>query len=74
MSPEYYLVGSLVLAAFSIPAVLSAWIDGRSPWRALIVVLIATGLFFQYTRLTDNSLSLGEITTAFAKVIGDLLR
>ncbi len=74
MGPEYYLVGSLVLAAFSIPAILSAWIDRRSPWRALIVVLIAGGLFFQYTRLADNSLTLEEITAAFARVIGDILR
>ncbi len=74
MGPEYYLVGSLVLAAFSIPAILSAWIDRRSPWRALVVILIAAWLFFRYTRLTDNSLSLAEITAAFAKVIGDILR
>lgn len=74
MGPEYYLVGGIVLAILAIPALVSAWVDSRPPWKALIVVLIAGALVLQYTRLTDGRITLDETTRVFARVIGDMLR
>lgn len=44
MTPDMYLVLGILIAAFSIPSILSAVADGRAPRASAITILIAGGL------------------------------
>lgn len=65
---DIYLVIGVVLGALSIPAVLSAWSEGRSSRLPAIGVLIAAGFLVLTVYRWPGPLSLGDIPAAFVRV------
>ena len=73
-SPDVMLVSGLVLAVLSLPAVISAWSDARSPRAAAVMAVIAGGLIAAAAWNWPGGLTLGDVPDAFVRVVGALLR
>lgn len=71
---DIYLVTGIILAALSIPAMLSAWSDGRVPRAPAIVVLIAGGLIVIAARSwPGGGLGFRDVPDAFLRVVAMVL-
>ncbi len=70
--PDLYLVVGILLVGFSIPSVLGALADRRSPWVAVIVILIGGGLAAY--ALTRQSYTLEDVPEAFVRVVAYFIR
>lgn len=73
MNPDYALIFGLILAAFSVPAMVSAWSDSRSPRASAIVVLVAGGLVIYALQTKGGGYSLEEIPEVFVRVLAQFL-
>lgn len=70
MDPDTSLIAGLVLAVFTLPAIVSAFSDGRAPRVATIVMMAAGGLMvFALTR-KPGGYSLHDIPKVFFEVVG----
>ncbi len=69
----YLTIGALVLV-FAIPAVVSAFSDGRAPRLAAILVLIGGGLVTWAVTQKPGGYTLTDIPRAFVRVLGEYLR
>ncbi len=70
---DIYLVTGIILAALAIPAMLSAWSDGRTPRTPAVIVLISGGLIGFAVYRWPGTLSLGDIPDAFVRVVARIL-
>ncbi len=70
MTFEVALVSGSVLAVLSVISILNAWIEGRRPRRAFVVVTIAGGLLVWAAVLAPDGLQLSDIPRAFITVVG----
>ena len=68
MEPDTALVIGLLLAAFSIPAIVSAWSDRRTPRVSALTLLVAFGLVLVALRSADPSYTFADIPEAFTRV------
>ena len=66
---DFALVLGLVLGAFSLPAILSAFNDGRAPRVAMIVIMIAGGCIVYALRHQPGGYDVGDIPHVFANVV-----
>ena len=71
-SQDLYLVIGLVLVAFSIPSLLGAMADRRSPRVAALVIVVGGGLIA--LALSRQSYGLTDIPEAFVRVVAHFLR
>ncbi len=69
MDPDLFIVLGSVLAAFSIPAVLLANIEGRSPWASVAMTLVGGCLIFLAVQKQPSGFELTKIPDVFVRVI-----
>lgn len=69
VTPDFILVLGLVLAGFAIPSVLSANIEGRSPWSGIAMTLLAGGLIVLALKTQPGGYALADIPHVFVRVI-----
>jgi len=73
MPHDAFLVTGVVLAGFAVPAMLSAWSDGRSPRAAAITVMIAGGLIATAALTWPGGFSPAEVPNAFVRMAARVL-
>ena len=73
MTPDMYLVLGILVAAFSVPSVLSAVSDGRAPRASAITILIAGGLILLAIQTQPGGYTLQEIPDVFVRVIAPFI-
>lgn len=73
MDPDLMLVIGLVVGGFSIPAIMSAFSDGRVPRAAAITVLIGGGLVALAIKNHPGGYTISEIPDVFVEVVGRYL-
>lgn len=73
MEPDLALVLGVVIAAFSIPSILSALSDRRAPRASALIILIGGGLIFYAVQSNPGGYSFEDIPTVFTQVIGRYL-
>ena len=72
MDTDLMLVTGIILAVMSIPAMLSAFTEGRAPRLAAIVVLIAGVLIFMAVNEQSSGYSFPELPQVFGRVFNRL--
>lgn len=72
MDSDLFLVIGIVMAAFAIPSLLSAYSESRAPRVGSILVLIASGLIVVALLNRPTGYRLDEVPGAFVRVIGKL--
>ncbi len=73
MNPDVSLVLGLIVAGFSVPSILSAISDGRSPRASAVTVLIAGGLILYALQSQPGGYTLAEIPDVFVRVFAVFL-
>lgn len=73
MTPETALVLGLLLGAFSIPAIVSAWSDRTVPRASALTLLVALGLIGIGLRGLEPGFGLTDIPDVFLRVAADWL-
>ncbi len=73
MDPDLLLVIGIVLGLLAIPAILSAFTDGRPPRAAAILVMVAAGLIGMAVVNRPMAYTLDEVPDVFLRVIGRYL-
>lgn len=73
MDTDLYFVIGLVILAFSIPAMLSAFSDGRPPRAAAILLLIGGGLVAYAVHERPDAYTVAAIPDAFVRVVARIL-
>lgn len=68
MSPDSALVLGCLLAAFSIPSIVSAWSDKRPPRSSALTLLAALGLVLYALRSAEGGYTFAQIPDAFVRV------
>jgi len=69
MDPDVALVIGLVLAVFSIAAMVSSFSNGQAPRASAITILIAGGLVLLAIQSKPGGYRLQDIPEAFARVV-----
>ena len=73
MDSDLAMVVGIVLAVLSIPSILSAVTDRRSPRASAITILIAGGLIVFALRENPGRYSFENLPDVFVSVVADLL-
>ncbi|MEI4262720.1 hypothetical protein [Roseovarius sp. D0-M9] len=73
MSSDQILVIGLVLGVFSIPAIVSALSDRRTPRVAALVLIAAGCLVVWAISKKPTGYSITDVPKAFVRVVGQLL-
>ena len=73
MSHDLALVLGLIIAGFSIPAIVSAFSDSRAPRAAALMVLIGGGLVAWAVMEKPGGYTMDQIPEVFMKVTRDLI-
>lgn len=68
MDPDLFLVIGLIIAVLTIPAMLTAFTEGRTPRAAAILVLISGVLIVLALSRYPNGYSIADIPNAFVRV------
>ena len=74
MTPDAALFAGLVLAALSIPSMVSAYSESRAPRLSALLVLTAGGLILWAFRTKPGGYTLEQIPEAFFTVLGQIIR
>ena len=69
MDPDLFLVLGIIIAGFSIPSMLSAITDGRTPRASAITILIAGGLVLYAIQSKPGGYTLQSVPDAFVNVL-----
>ncbi|MEM6939130.1 MAG: hypothetical protein AAF943_01645 [Pseudomonadota bacterium] len=67
MEPDLALSIGVLVAAFSIPGILSALSDSRAPRASALTILIGGGLILYALRMQPGGYTLGEIPDAMMR-------
>ena len=73
MDPDLALTLGIVIAAFSIPSILSAASDRRAPRASMLTLLIGGGLILYAMQGKPGGYALTEIPDAFVRVVGQFI-
>lgn len=73
MDPDVLFVFGCVLGVLAIPAVISAFADGRAPRAPALIILLAIGLIGYAMIERPGNYSLDTLPDVFARVISQLL-
>ncbi|MCX7558536.1 hypothetical protein OS190_03085 [Sulfitobacter sp. F26204] len=68
MDPDLALSLGLVIAAFSVPSILSAISDRRAPRASAVTILIGGGLVLWALQTKPGGYTLGQVPDAFVSV------
>ncbi|MGD9916741.1 MAG: hypothetical protein AB7U46_01895 [Paenirhodobacter sp.] len=69
LDSDQFLVLGIIVAAFAIPAVISAFSDSRPPRAAALAVLVGGGLILLAFLSRPGGYTPAEIPEAFARVL-----
>ncbi|MFK7835245.1 MAG: hypothetical protein AB8B60_03400 [Sulfitobacter sp.] len=70
MDPDLALSLGLVVAAFSVPSILSALSDSRAPRASAVTILIGGALILYAVQTKPGGYSMGEVPDVFVNVVG----
>ncbi len=70
MDPDISLIAGLILAVLALPAVVSAFSDGRTPRVAAIVMIAAGGLVVFALTSKPGGYRMQDIPQVFFQVVG----
>ncbi len=73
MDPDLALTLGLVIAAFSVPSILSALSDRRAPRASALTVLIGGGLILYAIQGKPGGYAMAQIPDVFVSVVGRYL-
>lgn len=73
MQPDIALVFGLILAAFSLIGILSAFSDRRAPRASAVTILIAGGMILYALQSQPGGYRLNDVPDAFVRVLGQFL-
>ena len=73
MTTDLALVLGIVIAAFSIPSILSAFSDRRAPRASAITILIAGALVLYAIQTKPGGYTLEDVPNAFIRVTADYI-
>jgi hypothetical protein len=73
MDPDLALSLGLVIAAFSIPSILSALSDSRAPRASALTILIGGGLVLYAMQAKPQGYSLDQVPDVFVSVVARYL-
>lgn len=73
MDPDLILIIGLVLGVFSIPAILSAFSEGRAPRVAALTIIIAGGMILWAISKSPTGYAISEIPVIFVEVVARYL-
>ena len=68
MDSDLFLVLGIILAGFSIPSIMSAYSDGRTPRASALTVLLAGGLILYAIQTKPGGYTLQDIPDAIVRV------
>ena len=71
MDPDLFLVVGIILAALSMPGILSAVTDGRAPRASALTIVIAGGMLLYAIQTKPAGYTFQDIPNAFARVFGE---
>ncbi len=71
MDPDTTLVVGMVLAVLSIPAIVSAFSDGRTPRVAAITLIAAGGMMVYAINAKEGGYRMKDVPNVIYRVIGD---
>jgi hypothetical protein len=74
MQSDYFFVFGLIIAAFAIPAGISAFSDSRPPRSAAIAVMIGGGMLMVAFLGKEGGYDADQIPDTFARVFAQILR
>ncbi|MFA5580412.1 MAG: hypothetical protein WDA25_00500 [Paracoccaceae bacterium] len=74
MGTDLFLVIGIVIAALTIPAIVSAWSDRRPPRVATLVLMIGGALIIAALVQKPGGYRVDDVPHAFVRVIGHFLR
>lgn len=69
MTPDLFLVIGIILIAFTVPAILGAFSEGRAPRSAAILVMIGGGLIALAIYQKPDGYTLAELPDVFVRVV-----
>lgn len=70
MDPDLYMVIGVTIAVLTIPSLMSAFIEGRTPRAGALMILIAGTLIVLAIKEHPQGYALREIPQAFYRVFG----
>lgn len=70
MEPDLALVLGILIAAFSVPSILSAFSDRRAPRASALTILIGGGLVLYAMQTNPGGYAMNEIPDVFVRVVG----
>ncbi len=73
MTNDVFLVVGIVVLVLAIPAIVGAYVDGRVPRFAAIMVLIGGGLVVLAVTQQPGGYAFADVPRAFASVINQLI-
>ncbi|MEM9552510.1 MAG: hypothetical protein AAGA05_15120 [Pseudomonadota bacterium] len=73
METDLALVLGIVIAGFSLPSILSALGDGRTPRASAVTVLIAGGLILYAVQQKPGGYAWSDVPNAFIRVAAQIL-
>lgn len=72
LNSDLYLVLGIIISAFAVPAVISAFADSRPPRAAAVAVLVGGGLIVLAFVRHPGGYTPGQISAVFARVLARL--
>ncbi|KRS17701.1 hypothetical protein [Roseovarius indicus] len=73
MEPDLLLIIGIVLAVLSVPSMLSAFADRRTPRVAAVVAIVGGGLIVWAFREQPGGYTLEEIPEVFVRVVAQFI-
>jgi hypothetical protein len=73
LDPDLYMVIGVSIAILTIPSLLSAFIEGRTPRAGAVLILISGTLIVLALKDHPRGYALGDIPGAFYRVVGRYL-
>ncbi len=69
LEPDLALVFGLILGAFSVPSIISAWSDSRAPRASALTLLIAFGLVLYALQTAPGGYAFQDVPNVFVRVV-----
>ena len=73
LDSDLFLVLGIIVSAFAIPAVISAFSDSRPPRAAAVAVLVGGGLILLAFASKPGGYRPGQIPEVFARIVARML-
>ncbi len=73
MDPDLLFVLGCVFSVLSIPAIISALVDGRTPRAPILIILLSGGMMTYAVSERPNAYSFDTLPDVFARVIAQVV-